>query len=229
MDLLEQINMVMFTTCRVKEAHQHISHGSGCECGHEEYLNKAVMVFRRESEQPEATVLVETDGMRAGCILALDLLAADLMTLTFDGKNKVTGRKELVVVAGDRNGELLWKVQPYDTAGAMICWGEPEVPSELPIFSDRAHHQATVEADLRRMLKEKPSTVPFLDAMPPEIAQRGPEAVRAMLDLMVAGAVPFTAAGHLIDQTQLFAEATSVRAQILIEYGHMLPGSVMLG
>lgn len=224
MDLLEVTNTLVAHTRITKEELVRLGSPASCECGHDEYLNRVVMVIRDGSDTPEAGVVVEEDGMRAGCLLATDLLAADTLALTFDGKNRETGRKEFVVITGDRTGELMWKVQPYETAGDVVCWGEAEVPDELPLYADSAR-RSTVENSLRDMLKTPPSTIPFMYAMPPEIAAQGPEAVRAMLDLMVAAAVPHTAAANVIEQTQLYANACSLRAKIIMEHRHMFPST----
>lgn len=222
-DQLALTNRLADDTRKVKD--QVTRNKPPCHCGNDctDDLNRAVMVFRDSSEHAEVNIVCEETGMRAGVILAAGVFAADAIGITADGISAVNNRRELITITAARaTGELMWKVQPYDTAGMTVCWGEPETPNEFPIV---ANTDVDVAGEIKRIITEPAPDSPFAAMLPPVVSCQGREAERALLDLIAASAIPHTTAGGDIEQTMLFADGATTRARILYEYQGMIPGA----
>lgn len=161
MDLLELTNKMSETQRRVK---QNMVRDNGCDCE----IPTMVYVFR--NGEPHVGLRVHDDAIAAGFDLAWKVFYADDIAVAVDGVSRVRQREELATITASNGGEIMWKVQPYATAGRMLILPGAEVTDELP-FGDPER----VESEMREVLGEPRDEIPWGLAKHTEPSQRWAE------------------------------------------------------
>lgn len=204
MDLLEITNRVADSMRRIKENNVR---DNGCTYE----LDTMVHVFR--DGLPHVGLRVHDNEIAFAFRLARKIFFADAISIGVDGTSSVRHREELMTVTASKDGEIMWKVQPYATVGRMLICPGAEVTDKLPLAEpDR------VEEEMRAILAEPDNEVPW------ELS-KFPDLERAQAELDAATAVrirTMQADGELpgaVKGIVLYAPAPSPRLDILTAAG----------
>lgn len=140
MDLLEITNNIAEQVRLIKERRVR---DCGCEC------ELATMVHIYRDGLPAVGLHVEDEAAALGFRLAVTLFNAEHVTISMDGISLDREREELMTLTADAaTGELMWKIQPYATAGHMLILPGAEVPDELPL-----RDPGRIQADITEILE----------------------------------------------------------------------------
>lgn len=209
MDLLEITNNCADAIRHTKE-HSITSggHGEGCE------LATTVLVIR--DDFPEVGLTVDDDEIKAGFRVGANIFAADAIVLAVDGKSlrpADKGRRQILTIAADRSGEILWKTQPYAVVGSLVIFPGAEVPDELPAFATGG---MDVMAEIRGIMSETAM-------MPLHMSKYWPdeERARAELDITISKSIQQQAGlmNRAVDGIQLYSRVASPRQEVLSSAG----------
>lgn len=212
-DLLEIANTMAANGRRAKDLSAEVPH---CGCGHGDWLNSTFFVYRGGQLEVAICFDMET-ALRLAFKVAAEMFDADQIGLIMDGASIKHGDTRIIGMAIDRNGEMLWKVEPYMMSGRNPMWLGAEVPDEFPLSDPWV--AVKMHEIMKRRIRIPDDIVRSIMSTHPELPIT-PEHVRAILDCGAGKAMEDGNAGSDgIEKIQFYAKEGTARADVLLLSG----------